>query len=75
MPAPSRPALYLYTRSTDASTTITVDASQPNAVPISQDIFGNFLEDLGHAIERGILADAILNPSLEPAPPDTAPPF
>jgi alpha-N-arabinofuranosidase len=76
MPAPSRPALYLYTRSTDASTTITVDASQPNAIPISQDIFGNFLEDLGHAIERGILADAILNPSLEPEnPSDTAPPF
>lgn len=68
--------LFHYTRTKTPLTVVHVQVHQPAFYSLSPFLFGNFLEDLGSVIERGLLADALLNPSLEAeTPTNTAPPF
>ncbi|MGH9582322.1 MAG: alpha-L-arabinofuranosidase C-terminal domain-containing protein, partial [Bryobacteraceae bacterium] len=44
--------------------TVSVDASKPST-PIPQTIFGTFLEPIGNAIDNGLWAEILRNPSFE----------
>ncbi len=46
-------------------TRITLDAARVAAKPVSPNVFGNFMENLGTAIYGTLWADALHNPSLE----------
>lgn len=77
--AASTRALFTYTRD-DASpgkvTRVRIDASVKATAPVSQDLFGNFLEHLGGAIYDVLWADALRNPGLEQIDPaETAPSY
>ncbi|HLJ54656.1 MAG TPA: alpha-L-arabinofuranosidase C-terminal domain-containing protein [Chthonomonadaceae bacterium] len=62
----STSSLFTYARDdTAAVTTVDIDAGQAASVPISRDIFGNFIEHLGGVVYPGLWANALLNPSLE----------
>lgn len=49
----------------DGVTRITLDANRVAAKPVSLNIFGNFIENLGTAIYDILWADALHNPNLE----------
>lgn len=63
--SPTR-SLYRYHRTDDATlTTIRIDAAHTGAVPLSQDVFGNFVEHLGNAVYAGLWANVLMNPNIE----------
>ena len=65
-------SLFTYRRddsSPQKVTRIHVDVGRAAAVPIHQDLFGNFIEHLGGVVYGGLWAQALINPSLEAIEP------
>ncbi len=68
----STSSLFTYRRSdgsTDGITRINIDTRRSAAVPIHQDLFGNFIEHLGGVVYPGLWAQTVLNPNLEAIDP------
>lgn len=68
--------LYQFRRDDAASVTrIHIAAGHQGSTPLSQNVFGNFIEHLGNAIYEILWANVLLNPNLEKiADADKAPP-
>ena len=68
--------LYQFRRDDAAPVTrIHIAAGHQGSTPLSQNVFGNFIEHLGNAIYEILWANVLLNPNLEKiADADKAPP-
>ena len=61
--------LYEYVRddhTPSGETNVLIDASRTSTHAINPQIFGNFIEHLGHVVYGGLKAQALHNPNLEP---------
>ena len=79
LPANSKTPIYRFERDDNAPggvTTAEIDASKRSAAPIDPNVFGNFIEHLGHVVYGGLTSQALHNPNLEKElDSNTVPPY
>ena len=57
---------FRFVRTGGAEAVVTIEADKPEGTPVQAELFGNFFEHLGFAVQGGVLAQLLRNPSFYP---------